>query len=290
MKRPADWSGHFASAQPVDVEIGFGNGDFLVRTAQTQPQRNFVGIEQQWERVYKTLKKVNRSEIDNVRVLLVDAWVALERLFLPRSIERIYCLIPCPWPKKEHAKHRLFSQSFLKLMNSRLKPHGQATIVTDHQPYYAWVLEQGEGTGFLIEAKEIATQYNTKYERKWVEQGQEHFFELALTKKEHVDVPVKEDVTLQPYFIDTLDPRQFKFEKVSGPTTVVFKELIADEKQKKAMLHLVVAEEKLTQHLWVAIFPIEGRWCIAPALGQNFIPSQGVAEALQAVYQACQGS
>ena len=113
MKRPADWSGHFASAQPVDVEIGFGNGDFLVRTAQTQPQRNFVGIEQQWERVYKTLKKVNRSEIDNVRVLLVDAWVALERLFLPRSIERIYCLFPCPWPKKEHAKHRLFSQSFL---------------------------------------------------------------------------------------------------------------------------------------------------------------------------------
>ena len=113
-----------------------------------------------------------------------------------------------------------------------------------------------------------------------------------ITKKYHqIGIPLFFNVlTLQPYFIDTLDPRQFKFEKVSGPTTVVFKELIADEKQKKAMLHLVVAEEKLTQHLWVAIFPIEGRWCIAPALGQNFIPSQGVAEALQAVYQACQGS
>mgnify|MGYP001613841235 CR=1 FL=1 len=290
IERPVDWAGHFPAAQPLDVEIGFGNGDFLARTAQNQPTRNFVGIEQKWERIYKTLKKINRSEVNNVRVLLIDAWVAFERLFLPQSIEHIYCLFPCPWPKKEHLKHRLFSQAFLQLTNSRLKPNGQMTIVTDHQPYYEWISQQLPETGFSAEGKTIAAHYGTKYERKWVEQGQRHFFELHLIKKGHWEIPAKEDVTLQPYFIDTFAMDRPIFENVIGPTTIIFKEWITDAGQRKAMIHLVVAEEKLTQHLWVAIFPVDKQWCIAPALGQNFIPSSGIAEALKVVYQLCQRS
>lgn len=290
IQRPVDWSRHFVTGQPLEVEIGFGNGDFLARTAQAQPDRNFIGIEQQWERVYKTLKKVNRSRVNNVRVLLVDAWVAFERLFFGQSVERICCLFPCPWPKKGHVKHRLFSQAFFKLVNSRLKPDGQMTIVTDYKSYYEWMLEQLDGTGFSAEARTTRPQYGTKYERKWVEQGQQHFFELHLTKKEHCEIPIKEDVELQPYFIEAFDSDHFIFENVTGSVTIVFKEVIADAKRRKAMIHLVVAEGKLAQHLWVAIFPIDEKWCIAPALGQNFIPSLGIAEALKLVYQSCQRS
>ena len=49
--RPIDWAQQFGRQAPVKVEIGFGNGEFLVREAQEHPEHNFVGIEQEWASV-----------------------------------------------------------------------------------------------------------------------------------------------------------------------------------------------------------------------------------------------
>ena len=290
ISRPIAWSQQFNSPRPLDVEIGCGNGELLVRMAQAAPQRNFIGIEQSWERVQKTLARTTQEALNNIRVLMVDARVALERLFEPKSIENIYSIFPCPWPKKSHVKHRLFSNNFLRLANSRLILQGHLKIVTDHEPFVNWILEQIDQTGFHVQNKTIEPQYNTKYERKWIEQGQQQFFELDLRKHKHIDIPVKEDVALKTYSVSQFNPDGFCLEEQPGAITIVQKDFLFDDKRKIGMLRLVVAEEALTQHLWITIVWNKGTWLILPAQGHKFIPSNGIAQALRLVYEVCRRS
>ncbi len=196
-KKPINWDRQFGRRAPVDVEIGFGMGEVLMRTARQSPDRNFIGIEQHWERICKTLRAMTREQsadpavFGNIRIVRVDARVVFERLFASRSVDTIYCLFPCPWPKKGHVKHRLFAHDFLRLLNNRLKKNGSLRIVTDFYSYFEWMLEQAKNTGFQVKAKTVEPQYDTKFERKWQGEGQEEFFEIDLLKKKHIKAAVK---------------------------------------------------------------------------------------------------
>lgn len=285
--RPVDWDKIFTSRAPLDLEIGCGNGEFIQKIAGDEQKRNFVGIDQQWERICKTLNKISASDLTNVRILLVDVRIALERLFKQRSIENIYCLFPCPWPKKKHIKHRLFSNDFLRLANSRLKDGGTLKIVTDFKPYEEWVLEEVGSSGFSVKTRTVSPQYDTKFERKWVEGGQKKFFEVLLKKNKHINVPVKKDISMNPCFIKKFNPKKFKFKDLSGCPAIVYKGMVWDEQRKLAMVQLVVAEENMTQHFWATILKAKAGWKVVASEGMRYIPTQGVAQAMRMVAEAC---
>lgn len=288
-QRPIDWSQDFGTKKPLDVEVGFGLGEFLLQMADECPDRNFVGIEQDWERVKKTLRKIGlryqTTGVDNIRLLLVDATVALERLFEPLTIHRLFCLFPCPWPKKGHIKYRLFSENFFKLVNSRLIPEGEVRIVTDAVRYYEWVLEQIPSTGFKTTTRTIGPRFDTKYEKKWVQGGQKEFYEIALVKQGHIPVPVLEDRALKVYFAKRFNPDRFEFDAVVSDMTIALKDFMFDAERKKAMVHLVVAEKTITQHLWVMVAHSAKGWRVSKAEGHTVLPTRGVAEAIRCVYE-----
>lgn len=298
IKRPIDWDQQFQSSAPLDVEIGFGLGEFLIRNAQENPSRRHVGIEQHWERIYKTLKRIALMKsragqtglLENIRILRIDARIAFERLFLPQTIENIFCLFPCPWPKKGHVKHRLFSKEFLKLFNSRLKPGGRIKIVTDFAPYTAWIAGQLAETGFDATMHLTTPVYGTKFERKWRAEGKDRFYEILLTKRKHQVVAVKEDVVLKSHNLKRFTPEKFCFRDQTGETAVIFKELLYDPDKKKALVHLLVAEEHLTQHFWVAVIKKQKVWRVCKADGQSILPTPGTARAIDLVYEAAHGA
>ncbi len=287
VKRPIDWTEAFVATRPLHVEIGSGLGEFLVQMASRQSDCHFVGIERDWKRVKKILQKT--GSVDNIRVLQVDAVVAMERLFAPRTINRMYCLFPCPWPKERHIKHRLFSHDFFKLLNSRLVESGEMQIVTDHLLFFNWMQEQTGQTGFKTQTRSVKPQFDTKFERKWCREGQKEFFELNLVKEEHCDVPLEEDVQVKVYFADHFDPGQFHFPDVKGNVSVILKDFLFDTERQKAMLRVIVAEKNMTQHVWIAIVkcrpPKERQWCIARAEGHTVIPTKGVAFAIRHVFE-----
>ncbi len=294
LKRPIDWDCLFARDCPLEVEIGFGLGEFLIQKAKENPSRNFVGIEQDRLRIKKTLRGIQSAheaknplgEIKNIRILHVDAFVAFERLFSLRSIDRIYCLFPCPWPKRKHIKHRLFSHEFFNLLNSRLKSAGEIQIVTDFCPYFEWMLSQVKDSGFEIRKNIISSQFNTKYERKWVSSGQKDFYELSLKKERHIEVPVKKDIPLRDHFADDFYPELFPTINRIGDISVVQKQVHFDEKQKRAAVKLVVVEPRITQYVRVAIRKSLDGWRIALEEEQDILPTEGVALALQLVYES----
>ncbi|MBU0469512.1 MAG: tRNA (guanosine(46)-N7)-methyltransferase TrmB [Candidatus Omnitrophica bacterium] len=289
---PSDWDMQFGRKAPLDVEIGFGMGEFLVRSAKNSPGRNFIGFEQIWERIFKTLKRIKREErlLDNIKILKMDVRVSFERLFDQKRIDNVYCLFPCPWPKKGHIKHRLFSTEFLKLVNSRLKEKGFLKIVTDFYPYYEWVLEQSQDTGFDVTENTVQPQYDTKFERKWMDAGQKEFYEINMRKVRHVDLPVRRDVKLKTYKVQDFDPLNFKFQDQIGKCSIVFKEMIFDEKKQKGVVYLIVSEMEMMQYFWVSIIRKDTGWRICKTEGQNFFPTVGIAKALELVYQSATSS
>lgn len=293
-ERPIDWDKKFSNNKPVHVEIGFGYGEFLVQCVKENPGINYVGVEIDWKRIRKCFKNIasfsdeKKEEFyQRLRILQVDAWVAFERLFCPKTVDYIECLFPCPWPKDRHEKHRLFSKEFLCLLNSRLKDGGVFHFVTDHWPYADWILERVDNTGFKVSKQTISPQFKTKFEHKWTSGGQQEFCELVFKKEKHIDIAVKEDINLKAYYHQDFDPGKFCLsEDASSGIVVVPKEWVYDPEQQKGMARVVVSEEHLTQHLWIGVVKAQKGWCVLRAEGQHVLSTPGVAHAIKLVSSA----
>jgi tRNA (guanine-N7-)-methyltransferase len=291
--RPCDWGQIFLRQAPLVVEIGFGLGEVLAGNAKRFPQKDFIGIETDWGRIVKALRRFERegaAGVGNIRIMRLDATVALQRLFNERSIDHLYCLFPCPWPKKKHEKYRLFSHAYLQLINSRLKDGGRARIVTDYYPYKQWIEEQVPGTGFNLSAADIEPQFDTKFEKKWRREGQERFFEIGLLKREHITVPVPRDFVMKNYRLKSFNPADFKLTQIKGEVTIVEREVFYDQEKQALLVHVLVAEDVLTQDFWASIIKQDNGWLIKCAQGHYFFPTPGIALALEHIYKAAQES
>ncbi len=282
-ERPVDWSKQFGRKGPMIVEIGSGLGEFIVHRAEQFPKQNFVGIEYDWPRVYKTLRRISRFNIKNVRLLNVDARVVFERLFLPVTIDSVVALFPCPWPKRSHIKHRLFNREFLQLINSRLADHGELKIVTDFYPYLEWISDEIPAQAFRYSERKIPPQFDTKFERRWQGQGQNEFWELLLTKQSSVAIPLKEDIILKEFSISHFNAQSLTLVDEKKDAVILFKEHFFDSRKSRAMIHAIVVEKNLTQHFWIAVVKQSDHWMIRPLEGCLFIPTPGIQRALELV-------
>jgi tRNA (guanine-N7-)-methyltransferase len=127
----------------------------------------------------------------------------------------------------------------------------------------------------------------TKYERKWLAEGQSHFYELTLTKTQHCPIPLLEDAPMETYRVKQFDPARFQPADVDDGVHVVFKETRYDPARQIAMTRVVVVEDDLTQHFWIEIVREGSEWRIRPAPGCGVVPTVGVQRALDAVREAC---
>ncbi len=286
---PLDRQEVFARSMPLEVEIGFGTGEYLIRIASESPDKDFLGFEQCANRIIKTLRKIHDAKLNNVRLMRMDAVWGFRYLFTERSISRVHCLFPCPWPKKRHAKHRLFTSAVLRLINSRLVDGAVLYIVTDHKPYAEWIVDNVPGTGFAMAAAVIPAKFGTKFERKWAEAGQSEFYELTLTKAEHQDAP-QGGCEMKTYFFEEVDFLQVRPENVWGAMTIKFGELLYDPQLKRAMVDAVVSEDDRAQHIWIMIVHTSKGWCVCPAGGTVVLPTEGAQKAIELVADAVRAS
>ena len=79
-----DWGQIFRRAAPIEVEIGFGNGAFLVEMAQREPETNFVGLEIYRKGIKKARKRIERAGRQNIRLIRQEALAAM--LMLPLAL------------------------------------------------------------------------------------------------------------------------------------------------------------------------------------------------------------
>jgi tRNA (guanine-N7-)-methyltransferase len=131
----------FPQSQPLEVELGSGDGSFLVAWAQQNPQHNFLAVERLLGRLRKNDRKARRVGLANVRCLRIESAYLLEFLLPPASVTALHLYFPDPWPKRKQQKHRLVQARFTELVRRVLAPGGVVYLRTDHVEYFAQMLE-----------------------------------------------------------------------------------------------------------------------------------------------------
>lgn len=128
----------FARDAPLEVDLGCGDGSFLLAMATHHPERNFLGVERLLGRVRKVCKRVEKAQLENVRLLRLESRYTIEWLLPEASVSRLHLLCPDPWPKARHHRRRLFQPDFLDAVRKVLAPSGEFLFMTDHPEYFEW--------------------------------------------------------------------------------------------------------------------------------------------------------
>ncbi|KMP11652.1 tRNA (guanine-N7)-methyltransferase [Candidatus Nitromaritima sp. SCGC AAA799-C22] len=178
-----DWEEVFGNPNPLNLEVGFGVGNFLIEMGIREPDENFIGMDFYHKGIRKVITRIDKYQVQNVRIVYGDAKEKLPILFNDEELSRVYVNFPDPWPKKRHHKRRLIKPAFIQIMAEKLKSGGEVHIATDYEPYAVEILEFFEkepalknksGFGTFLSQKKGVPQ--TKYEKKFLSAGEKIFY------------------------------------------------------------------------------------------------------------------
>tara|TARA_B100001094_G_C18184784_1_gene803082 strand:- start:1427 stop:2098 length:672 start_codon:yes stop_codon:yes gene_type:complete len=125
----------FCNENPVHLEVGFGDGESLIKQAQLSPKNNYIGIEVHDPGIGHCLLQIENYNLSNIKIFSHDAIEVLEEQIGDASLERINIYFPDPWPKKKHHKRRIIQLAFLDLLYDKLFSKGLLCIATDWKNY-----------------------------------------------------------------------------------------------------------------------------------------------------------
>ncbi len=146
---PLDLGKVFPRSGALEVDIGSGDGKFMVGRAEKFPDRNFIGLEKLAGRVRHGCKKASRLALTNVRFLRIEGAYAIQYLLPPASVEIVHLLFPDPWPKKKHRRRRMVTAEFLSVVHRLLAPDGRFRVATDQEDYFTSMRELISPASFL---------------------------------------------------------------------------------------------------------------------------------------------
>lgn len=164
---------------PIVMEIGFGNGDFLVHLAQQHPDWTLLGVEIYLPGVAKAVGRLeDAGVIERARITQLPAQFVLENQVQPEQLDGVFINHPDPWPKPRHHKRRIVQKDFAQLLVSRIKTGGFVKLATDKPDLAAWmqgILDQTHGlsniagVGGFIDRDEDRP--HTKFEQRGIDAG-----------------------------------------------------------------------------------------------------------------------
>jgi len=169
--RPLALADLFPRRAPLEVDLGSGEGSFLIAMAGRHPERNYIGTERLFGRVSNTCRKAQRAGLTNVRLLRIEIAYVVKHLLPPGSVSRFYILFPDPWPKRRHWPRRLIQPDFLHAAATTLAPSGELYIKTDDADYFDYIEKVAAGCPQLTPVHCREELPPTDFERHYTAQG-----------------------------------------------------------------------------------------------------------------------
>ena len=170
-----DPAGALKDFDEIWLEIGFGNGESLVKMAAANRDVNFLGIEVHLPGVGHVLGEIAAHELENIRIARYDAVELLDKYLPESAFERVLLFFPDPWHKKRHHKRRIVNAEFLRHLRRVLKPSGVLHTATDWASYAEHievVLQQCDGFERLEDDTDIVSaRPQTKFEERGIKLG-----------------------------------------------------------------------------------------------------------------------
>ena len=288
----------FPRVQPLIVEIGFGNGDYLIHLAQTQPNCNVLGFEISSQSLDKAEAKIEKLGLDNARPIHSRAETALAHLLEPESVREFHINYPDPWFKKKHRRRRLISRETVDLLTSRLARGGRLTLATDISDYAEMARDVLAATSGLDNEYDSAwltggiDRLRTKYEIKGYREGRGgRYFSYRRNDQPVAHPPIIEELEMPHLFLQSpmsaaeITDRFQATARKMGAVHVAILRAYADPRRNVAVFEVVVEEPTIEQHTMIMLSPRAeaGAYIVKmTSLGQAR-PTYGMHRAVEAV-------
>jgi tRNA (guanine-N7-)-methyltransferase len=134
-----DWPTLFGRSTPVVLDLGCGNGRFLLQSAVWRPDHDHLGIDVLPVVIRYATRRGNQRGLHNLRFAVCDGQRFLEQYVEPASASEIHCYHPQPYYDPTQVHKRLITPHFLALVHGTLMPCGQFFIQTDNPGYWRYI-------------------------------------------------------------------------------------------------------------------------------------------------------
>ncbi|HMC11051.1 MAG TPA: methyltransferase domain-containing protein [Pirellulaceae bacterium] len=134
-----DWKEIFVREAPVVLDLGCGNGRFVISSALARPQFDHIGIEILPVVIRYATRRANQRGLSNVRLAVIGAYEFLAQYVAPASVTEIHLYHPQPYRDSEKKHRRLLTPEFLALVHRSLVANGLVVLQTDNKAYWQYL-------------------------------------------------------------------------------------------------------------------------------------------------------
>jgi tRNA (guanine-N7-)-methyltransferase len=138
---PLPWQAVFGRIAPVVLDVGCGNGRFLLGSSVWRPEYDHVGIDVLPVVIRYATRRANQRGLSNIRFAVKDGQGFLAKYVAPASVAEIHCYHPQPYYNPAEVHRRLITLEFLALVHRALIPGGQFFLQTDNPGYWRYMRE-----------------------------------------------------------------------------------------------------------------------------------------------------
>ena len=128
-------------SKPIDIEVGFGRGQFVIQKADKYRDINFLGFEVRRKFVEYAKSNVENLKLTNIYLECASADVAISEKIPEGRIRNIYVNFPDPWWKRKHKKRRILKPEFINIFHKVMQVGGIIYVRTDVKEYADFVTE-----------------------------------------------------------------------------------------------------------------------------------------------------
>jgi tRNA (guanine-N7-)-methyltransferase len=288
---PVHWEKIFKRAAPLAVEVGCGNGEYLVSWARSRPEWNFLGIELSLASGERIQSRIFSQQLDNIRFLRDDARFVLPELFPDQSIGQVVMNFPDPWPKEKHRERRLITPSFIDSLGGVLVLDGSFELYTD-QEGYALKAQELFNSSSLFTAGEVEInpqrEVSTKYERKWREQYR-HIYRFQAKKSRNTKIRRLLENTTMPHVYLPREVSLTEIKLLKGLTRIQddqvckIKEVFSSPENQAYLLRTVTSDRDYVQNFFILVARQEQGYIVKIDSGYQPYRTPAVKMAVQEV-------